>query len=82
MKKKKLKTKDKKGAYILNNKPLEKKIEKLEQLKNKELEKIAALNQTISEYDKQLKVLYDFRKEQERIYQRQQELDLKINEQQ
>ena len=82
MKKKKLKTKDKKGAYILNNKPLEKKIEKLEQLKNKELEKIAALNQTISEYDKQLKVLYDFRKEQERIYQRQQELDLKIKEQQ
>jgi len=66
----------------LNNKPLEKKIERLEQLKNKELEKISTINQTISEYDKQLKVLYDFRKEQERIYQRQQELDLKIKEQQ
>lgn len=66
----------------MNNKPLEKKIERLEQLKNKELEKIATINQTISEYDKQLKVLYDFRKEQERIYQRQQELDLKIKEQQ
>lgn len=66
----------------MNNKPLEKKIERLEQLKNKELEKISTINQTISEYDKQLKVLYDFRKEQERIYQRQQELDLKIKEQQ
>jgi len=66
----------------LNNKPLEKKIERLEQLKNKELEKISTINQTISEYDKQLKVLYDFRKEQEKIYQRQQELDLKIKEQQ
>ena len=66
----------------MNNKPLEKKIERLEQLKGKELEKITAINQTISEYDKQLKILYDFRKEQERIYQRQQELDLKIKEQQ
>lgn len=66
----------------MNNKPLEKKIERLEQLKSKELEKITTINQTISEYDKQLKVLYDFRKEQERIYQRQQELDLKIKEQQ
>lgn len=66
----------------MNNKPLEKKIERLEQLKSKELEKITAINQIISEYDKQLKILYDFRKEQERIYQRQQELDLKIKEQQ
>ena len=66
----------------MNNKTLEKKIERLEQLKNKELEKISAINQVVSDYDKQLKVLYDFRKEQERIYQRQQELDLKIKEQQ
>lgn len=66
----------------MNNKPLEKKIERLELLKNKELEKIAAINQVVSEYDKQLKVLYDYRKEQEKIYQRQQELDLKIKEQQ
>lgn len=66
----------------MNNKPLEKKIERLEQLKNKELEKIVAINQVVSEYDKQLKVLYDFRKEQERIFQRQQELDMKIKEQQ
>ncbi len=65
----------------MNNKPLEKKIERIEQLKNKELEKIATINQILSEYDKQLKVLYDFRKEQEKIYQRQQELDLKIQEQ-
>ncbi|MBQ7031605.1 MAG: hypothetical protein IJN13_04465 [Bacilli bacterium] len=66
----------------MNNKTLEKKIERLEQLKNKELEKISAINQVVSDYDKQLKVLYDFRKEQEKIYQRQQELDLKIKEQQ
>lgn len=66
----------------MNNKPLEKKIERLEQLKNKELEKITAINQVVSEYDKQLKILYDYRKEQEKIYQRQQELDLKIKEQQ
>lgn len=66
----------------MNNKPLEKKIERLEQQKNKELEKIVAINQVVSEYDKQLKVLYDFRKEQERIFQRQQELDMKIKEQQ
>ncbi|MBQ3512045.1 MAG: hypothetical protein IJA94_04765 [Bacilli bacterium] len=66
----------------MNNKTLEKKIERLEQLKSKELEKISAINQVVSDYDKQLKVLYDFRKEQEKIYQRQQELDLKIKEQQ
>ena len=66
----------------MNNKTLEKKIERLEQLKNKELEKISAINQVVSDYDKQLKVLYDFRKEQEKIYQRQKELDLKIKEQQ
>ena len=43
---------------------------------------INSINQVIAEYDKQLKVLYDLRKEQEKIYQRQQELDLKIKEQQ
>lgn len=63
------------------NKQLDKKIERLESLKAKEKEKITSINQIISEYDKQLKILYDFRKEQERIYQRQQELDLKIKEQ-
>lgn len=60
------------------NKPLEKKIEKLEGLKSKELDKIAEINKVISEYDKQLKVLYDFKKQQEKIYQMQQELDTKI----
>ncbi|MBP3920119.1 MAG: hypothetical protein J6D28_00975 [Bacilli bacterium] len=60
------------------NKPLEKKIEKLEGLKKKELDKIAEINKVISEYDKQLKVLYDFKKQQEKIYQMQQELDTKI----
>jgi len=66
----------------MNNKPLEKKIERLEQLKNKELEKIATINQVVSEYDKQLKVLNDYKKQQDKIYQMQQELDLKIKEQQ
>lgn len=62
------------------NKQLDKKIERLEGLKEKE--KINSINQVLVEYDKQLKVLYDLRKEQEKIYQRQQELDLKIKEQQ
>ncbi|MBO5095738.1 MAG: hypothetical protein J6B98_02580 [Bacilli bacterium] len=66
-----------KGETMLN-KPLEKKIEKLEGLKKKELDKIAEINKVISEYDKQLKVLYDFKKQQEKIYQMQQELDTKI----
>ncbi len=60
------------------NKQLDKKIERLENLKNKEVEKINAINITISEYDKQLKVLYDYKKQQEKIYQMQQDLDLKI----
>ena len=66
-----------KGEFNLN-KPLEKKIEKLEGLKKKELDKIAEINKVIAEYDKQLKVLYDFKKQQEKIYQMQQELDVKI----
>lgn len=60
------------------NKQLDKKIERLEGLKEKELEKIKAINEIISDYDKQLKVLYDFKKQQEKIYQMQQELDSKI----
>lgn len=66
-----------KGEYILN-KTLEKKIEKLEGLKRKELEKIDAINMIISDYDKQLKILYDYKKQQEKIYQMQQVLDTKI----
>lgn len=66
-----------KGELILN-KPLEKKIERLEALKNKELDKIDAINVVISDYDKQLKVLYDYKKQQEKIYQMQQDLDTKI----
>lgn len=60
------------------NKQLEKKIEKIENLKSKELEKITAINSIISEYDRQLKELYDFKKQQEKIYKMQQELDKKI----
>lgn len=67
-----------KGENILN-KQLEKKIEKLEGLKNKEQEKIKAINEIISGYDKQLKVLYDYKKEQEKIFKMQQDLDTKIN---
>ena len=66
-----------KGEYILN-KTLEKKIEQLEGLKRKELEKIDAINMIISDYDKQLKILYDYKKQQEKIYQMQQVLDTKI----
>ena len=66
-----------KGEYILN-KTLEKKIEKLEGLKRKELEKIDAINMIISDYDKPLKLLYDYKKQQEKIYQMQQVLDTKI----
>ena len=66
-----------KGELILN-KPLEKKIERLEALKKKELDKIDAINVVISDYDKQLKVLYDYKEEQEKIYQMQQDLDTKI----
>lgn len=61
------------------NKQLEKKIEKLENLKNKELEKIKVINNIISDYDHQLKELYDYKKQQDKIYKMQQELDLKIN---
>ena len=64
------------------NKQLEKKIEKFEILKKKELEKIEAINKIISSYDKQLKVLNDYKKQQEKIYQLQQELNSKINENQ
>ncbi len=66
-----------KGENTLN-KQLEKKIERLEVLKNKELEKIKAINGVIAGYDKQLKVLYDYKKQQEKIYQLQQDLDVKI----
>lgn len=66
-----------KGEFILN-KQLEKKIERLESLKSKEQEKIKAINDVISGYDKQLKVLYDYKKEQEKILKMQQELDTKI----
>ena len=63
------------------NKPIDKKIERIESLKAKEVEKINAINIVISDYDKQLKVLYDYKKQQEKIYQMQQELDSKIKDQ-
>lgn len=66
-----------KGENILN-KPLEKQIEKIEGLKSKELDKIKAINNIVADYDKQLKTLYDYKKQQEKIYQMQQELDTKI----
>ncbi len=61
------------------NKALEKKIEKIEGLKSKELDKIKVINNVVADYDKQLKVLYDYKKQQEKIYQMQQDLDVKIN---
>jgi hypothetical protein len=62
------------------NKQLEKKIEKLEGQKSKEIEKRNSINEIINGYDNELKVLYDYKKQQEKIYQMQQELDSKIQE--
>lgn len=63
------------------NKQLQAKINKLESLKSKEIEKRNKINDVINDIDKQLKVLYDYQKQQEKIYQLQQELDGKIKEQ-
>lgn len=63
------------------NKQLQVKISKLENQKDKEVEKRNKINDVINDLDKQLKVLYDYQKQQERIYQMQQELDSKIKEQ-
>ena len=62
------------------NKTLEKKIERLELMKSKELENRKKVDEKINDLDQQLKVLYDFKKKQERIYQMQQELDNQISE--
>lgn len=64
----------------MNNKPLDKKIEKLEALRQKEIEKKKGIDEVINGYDKDLKVLYDYKKQQEKIYQMQQELNSKIQE--
>lgn len=64
----------------MNNKPLDKKIEKLEALRQKEIEKRKGIDEVINGYDKDLKVLYDYKKQQEKIYQMQQELNSKIQE--
>ena len=63
----------------MNNK-LDKAISKLESQKNKEIEKISQINERISEIDNQLKTLYDYKKQQEKIIKMQQELEIKINE--
>jgi len=63
------------------NKQLDKKIERIAALKAKEKEKIAAINKVVEDYDAQLKILYDYKKQQEKIYQMQQQLDMKIQEQ-
>lgn len=63
------------------NKQLQAKINKLESLKSKEIEKRNKINDVINDMDKQLKVLYDYQKQQEKIYQLQQKLDGKIKEQ-
>lgn len=63
----------------MNNK-LEKRIAKLELQKSKELEKISQINEYISEIDNQLKPLYDYKKQQEKITKLQQELQNRIEE--
>lgn len=62
------------------NKQLDKKIEKVEGLIAKEKEKIETINLVLGNYEKELKKLYDYKKQQEKIYQMQQELDIKIKE--
>ena len=63
----------------MNNK-LEKRIAKLELQKSKELDKISLINENIAEIEEQLKPLYDYKKQQEKIVKMQQELEMKIEE--
>lgn len=63
----------------MNNK-LEKAILKLESQKSKEYEKITQINEHISDIDNQLKPLYDYKKQQEKITKMQQELQSKIED--
>lgn len=62
------------------NKQLETKIAKVEAKKSKKVEERNKINDEITEIDKELKELYDYKKQQEKIYQMQQDLDLKIKE--
>ena len=62
------------------NKTLEKNTKKIELMKTKELENRKKVEDKINDLDQQLKVLYDFKKKQEKIYQMQQELDNQIQE--
>ncbi len=62
------------------NSKLEKRIAKLELQKSKELDKISVINENIAEIEEQLKPLYDYKKQQEKIAKMQQELEMKINE--
>jgi len=60
------------------NKSLEKKIEKYELLKSKKIEEREAINSVINDYDKIIKELLDLKKQQEKLYQTQKEIDEKI----
>ena len=62
------------------NKQLENKIKKIELLKSKEIEKRNKIDIEISKYDAELKVLNDYKKQQEKIYHLQKELDNKVLE--
>lgn len=62
------------------NKQLEKRIERLELLKSKEELKKNDILLVIDNYERQLKVLYDYKKQQEKIILMQQELNKKIEE--
>lgn len=62
------------------DKQIDKKIDQIEKLKEKELLKIEKINIVISGYDAQLKLLKDVKKEQEKIIQKQEELNHKIQE--
>ena len=47
---------------------------------SKELDKISLINENIAEIEEQLKPLYDYKKQQEKIVKMQQELEMKIEE--
>lgn len=63
------------------NKDIQRKIDKLELLKSKEITKRDLINQTIESYDKQIKKLNDYQKEYEKLINQQEELNKKISSQ-
>lgn len=62
------------------NQQIDRKINQLEKQKERELLKIEKINSVISEYDLQLKMLKDIKKEEEKLKKKREELNQKIQE--